>query len=277
MPTGIYTRTKKQIKKIVKRNKSIKQRHICSIYMSNRIVSKRTKEKMRLNNLGKKMSEETKQKMSRVKMGKNNPSYGKGCTLSTRKKLSDSHKGQIAWNKGIEQWKDKIHPRLGKKHTKEALVKMSKSWIKKGQCSWNKGKKFPLISGENSPTWKGGLPKCLNCGKKLLNYTSSQCQECYFKYSKNPTSIESKVYDELKARGFLFESQKVINGRFIVDAHIPSLNLVIEADGDYWHSLPKTAKKDKAENAYLKKCGYNLLRLTETEINNGDFINKLPN
>jgi len=37
------------------------------------------------------------------------------------------------------------------------------------------------------------------------------------------------------------------------------------------------AKKDKAENAYLKKCGYNLLRLSETEINNGDFINKLPN
>lgn len=30
-------------------------------------------------------------------------------------------------------------------------------------------------------------------------------------------------------------------------------------------------KKDKAENAYLTKCGFNLLRLSEAEINNTNF------
>lgn len=94
--------------------------------------------------------------------------------------------------------------------------------------------------------------------------------------NKNPTSIEKKVYEELKTRGFLFETQKLINGRFVVDAYIPSLNLVIEADGDYWHSLERMEKKDKAENAYLTKCGYNLLRLSEKEINNGRFRRRLP-
>ena len=92
---------------------------------------------------------------------------------------------------------------------------------------------------------------------------------------KGPTSIEKKVYEELKVRGLLFEKQKLINGRFLVDAFIPSFNLVIEADGGYWHSLPRVIKKDKAENAYLTKCGYNLLRLTETEINNGQFKIKI--
>ena len=35
-----------------------------------------------------------------------------------------------------------------------------------------------------------------------------------------------------------------------------------------------TNKKDKAENAYLTKCGFNLLRLSEEEINNGSFKEK---
>ena len=92
---------------------------------------------------------------------------------------------------------------------------------------------------------------------------------------KEPTSIEKIVYDELKKRGLVFEKQKLINGKFLVDAYIPSLNLIIEADGDYWHSLDRVRKKDKAENAYLTKCNYKLLRLSEREINDGSFINKL--
>ena len=93
--------------------------------------------------------------------------------------------------------------------------------------------------------------------------------------SRSPTSIEKKVYDELKSRGLLFEKQKLIEGIFVVDAYIPSLNLVIEADGDYWHSLPEAIGRDKSRNAYLAKCGYNLLRLTETEINDGSFRRKI--
>ena len=92
---------------------------------------------------------------------------------------------------------------------------------------------------------------------------------------KEPTSIEKAVYDYLILKGILFEKQKLINGKFIVDAYIPSLNLVIEADGSYWHNLPKVRGKDKAENAYLTKCGFKLLRLTETEIYNGDFKERM--
>jgi len=54
-----------------------------------------------------------------------------------------------------------------------------------------------------------------------------------------------------------------------------SLNLVIEADGSYWHSLDRVQKKDKAENAYLLKCGFNLLRFSEQEIKNGSFKERL--
>lgn len=64
-------------------------------------------------------------------------------------------------------------------------------------------------------------------------------------------------------------------GWFLVDAYIPKLNLIIEVDGEHWHSLQNIIKKDKAENAYLKKCGYKMLRIREYEIKDGTFLNKL--
>jgi very-short-patch-repair endonuclease len=89
------------------------------------------------------------------------------------------------------------------------------------------------------------------------------------------TSIERKVYEELKTRKLSFEMQKLINGKFLVDFYIKKFNLIIEVDGDYWHSLPRVIKKDMAENAYLSKCGYNLLRLSEREINNDSFKERM--
>lgn len=181
---------------------------------------------------------------------------------------------------------------------------------KSGWSAWNKDKKLLNRTGSNHPRWKGGKNKCLSCEKILSNRVAKKCKSCVQKgnkwgvankgkipknilantsenyrkmgllgakvlYERNPTSIELKVYEVLKDMGILFETQKLINGRFCVDAYIPSLNLVVEVDGGYWHSLPKIIKKDKAENAYLTKCGYNLIRLTEEDINSGSFKQRL--
>ena len=83
------------------------------------------------------------------------------------------------------------------------------------------------------------------------------------------TCSKCKLTRQLNYKAYWYVSKH--NGKFLVDVYIPSLNLIIEADGDYWHSLDRVIKKDKAENAYLKKCGYNFLRLSEMEINNTDF------
>jgi len=92
---------------------------------------------------------------------------------------------------------------------------------------------------------------------------------------KSPTSIEKVVLNELTEMGLIFESQKIINDKFCVDIYILKSNLVIECDGTYWHGLDRIVKKDKSENAYLSKCGYNLLRLTEDEIKNGNFRERI--
>ncbi len=151
---------------------------------------------------------------------------------------------------------------------------------------YSKNKKN-VYGGEKSPLWiKRMSINCRACSAtfKLLpsaikngegKYCSQICAKTFQLTNREPTSIEIKLYKELTKRQIVFQDQYLINDKFWVDAYVPSKNLIIEADGNYWHSLPKMMKKDKAENAYLTKCGYNLLRLSETEINNGSFKERL--
>ena len=63
-------------------------------------------------------------------------------------------------------------------------------WAKHYTC-WNKGKKLPKISGKNSPHWKGGKAKCINCRKQLTTYNAQRCWECYKKIKgKKPIEFE---------------------------------------------------------------------------------------
>ena len=50
---------------------------------------------------GKCRSPETIAKISAAQSGANHPNFGKFMTIEQKKKLSESHKGQLAWNKGI--------------------------------------------------------------------------------------------------------------------------------------------------------------------------------
>ena len=205
----------------------------------------------------------------------------KGIHLSQK---TEFKKGVAPWNKGL----GKRPPVFCVECGKELLHK-----IRKVKRCLSCAQKY--YRGNKIYKWKGGKPRCVECGKKLSRREYKVCYNCYIKSnyfkkslkekqmkgllsqqnSKEPTSIEKKLYQELKDRGFLFETQKIINGKFVVDAYVPKFNLIIECDGIYWHSLDRVVKKDKAENAYLTKCGYNLLRLTETEINNYKFVKKL--
>ena len=43
---------------------------------------------------------------------------------------------------------------------------------------------------------------------------------------------------------------------------------IIQWDGVYWHNKPKRKNLDISQDAYLKKCGYNVLRITDKQIKN---------
>jgi very-short-patch-repair endonuclease len=77
------------------------------------------------------------------------------------------------------------------------------------------------------------------------------------------TSIEELMYGELERRNVPFAKQQVIDGLYLVDAVILSARIVIECDGDYWHSLPGAPERDQKKTRYLKSRGYIVLRFSE--------------
>lgn len=87
-----------------------------------------------------------------------------------------------------------------------------------------------------------------------------------------PTSIEQKLYTYLDKLGVQFTPQKSIGNKlYRVDAYIPTMNLAIEVDGTYWHSLKKAIKADARKDTFIESIGMNLLRIPENCIRNGTY------
>jgi len=84
------------------------------------------KEKAKQRNIGKKYSPEINQ--LKGKKGKLHPHYGKHFSQNIKDKMSESHKGQIAWNKGKKRCQ--IAWNKGKKLSDETRLKIRETHIK---------------------------------------------------------------------------------------------------------------------------------------------------
>ncbi len=67
-----------------------------------RVLTEEHKRKISDSNRGKPKSEKHRQSCSLAKKGKDNGCTGRIYSLETRKKMSESHKGHIPWNKGLK-------------------------------------------------------------------------------------------------------------------------------------------------------------------------------
>lgn len=83
---------------------------------------------------------------------------------------------------------------------------------------------------------------------------------------KRDTSIEMAVHGVLKELGIVFESQASI-GPYFPDFYLPERKLIIECDGDYWHSTERAKGKDRIRDRWFQERGYTVIRLRECDIN----------
>lgn len=238
---------------------------------------------------------------------------GKYHTEKTKKKISQTLKGRIPWNKGkchTEDTKErmklvskhnggrsgKLNTFYGKKHTTESKKKISETKIRLGI---HRGDKNPFYSkhlsletrkkisemrktkiGEKNSNWKGGKVKfvCEICGKEKDISSSAfkrgrgktcsrRCRGIYTtKHMKTKdTSIEIAIEKELIERHIPYMKQVSILGIALVDFLLPS-KVIIQCDGDYWHSEKINKGKDMAQDMALCVYGYKIFRFTETEI-----------
>ena len=84
--------------------------------------------------------------------------------------------------------------------------------------------------------------------------------------SHKDTSIEKKIETLLIKHGISYEKQKPIKTFTIADFFIAP-NILIYADGDYWHSLSAAKARDTRNNKLLFELGYTVKRFSENAIN----------
>lgn len=178
-------------------------------------------------------------------------------------------------NSGIPRRKIN-HQEIGRKSS----ITMKKLYAEGKIKSFIKDKKFEEYYGEK----KAGELK-----EKIRDKRAKQI------FPVNDTSIEIKIQNFLKQLGISFFTHQYINikHKYRCDILIPSINLIIELDGDYWHGNPlfypeeqliqrqkEQKERDCIRTKELQEKGFKVLRLWENDIKKmelNDFKNKIEN
>lgn len=231
---------------------------------------------------------------------------GREVSESTRRKIGLHHKG-----KKISEQQRINHSKLMKQlysegkmvspmKDKKGVHLSPKTEFKKGNPSWNKGKTYHRIGGafggfetrykKGHEVWSKGLHIWKNkkhpdgmLGKHHTEETKKKIRERRLKqiFPIKDTTIEVKIQNFLKQLNIEFFTHyhiKEIEHSYQCDILIPSMNLVIECDGDYWHKYPVGTDIDHIRTSELLQKGFKVLRLWEFEIrkmNLNDFKSKL--
>jgi len=102
-----------------------------------------------------------------------------------------------------------------------------------------------------------------NAGKSYGQPTALQSEKS--PALQKATNIENQFRYALLRKGLNFIEQANI-GPWSCDFFLPEHKLVIEADGEYWHSIPKTMMKDRRKDLWLRSHGYSVLHFEGKKI-----------
>jgi len=104
---------------------------------------------------------------------------------------------------------------------------------------------------------------CAECGEPTTNKRFCAVA-CYRKHT-GETSIESAVREVLEAERIPFAQEQKI-GRWSVD-FLLACGVIVEVDGDYWHSQPGVRERDAARDLTISsQHGLQVIRLTEAAV-----------
>jgi len=187
---------------------------------------------------------------------------GKKRTELDRKKMSQSAKNRTkkVWNVGLT------------KETDERLMKISLNLKKKS--SWSKGKTFSKEHCEKISKSNKGKIRSASTKEKIKLARMHQV------FPKKDTKPEKMMQIALSLHKIKFVTHKPIFGQ--PDIFIEP-NICIFVDGDYWHNLPSSLKRDSEVNHKLNEMGYKVIRIWEStikkDVNNSalNIINMIKN
>ncbi|CAM2952044.1 DUF559 domain-containing protein [Paenibacillus sediminis] len=195
------------------------------------------------------------------------------------RKCASLHHSQCMVGKGNPNFGGTFHGKLTSDRTTEEMAESVRKMVATREARKS-------LHGERNGRWAGGWREvtCIICSKtyntppyryrRIMAGIQQACcdHNCARLYAQTQvktakTSIEIKMANELTKREIAFEEQYILGNKFALDFYLPEYKIVIECDGDYWHTKPDVVKRDRSKNAYIAACGLTLFRFWEREIN----------
>lgn len=162
--------------------------------------------------------------------------------------------------------KGKVSPKKGLNKENCDILKRASNSLKKKykedeeiKCGFKKGFK-------HTEEWK------IKQGERMKNGGALKAR--FSKRKRGDTKIEICMEKYLNEIGIdNIKKHKIDN--FEIDFFIPSVNLTIECDGEYWHDYPNHTEKDIERDYYLMRKGLFGLRFWGKEIKNENFCKNM--
>jgi very-short-patch-repair endonuclease len=176
--------------------------------------------------------------------------------------MKEWHKNNVHPNKGRKMPKElkerlmKInsHP-FSEEHKNKIRAALKKVW-KNPESTFN-SELYRKKIGENTKRFAKEHPE---------HYVMMGIKGTISCSRRNPTSIEKIMMAALQQAGIPFTFQKWIGYGFVYDFGLGGQNILIECDGEYWHSRPENKDRDRKKDEYAREKGFKLLRFTGTQI-----------
>ncbi|NLD48299.1 MAG: DUF559 domain-containing protein [Clostridiaceae bacterium] len=130
------------------------------------------------------------------------------------------------------------------------------------------GKKFRLSKSLAEQKGRNPTYCSIACREKDPEYMGHINGNLVQQHKKGLNKLEltgRKILQDLEIE---FNEQILMFNKFLVDVLLKNKKIIIQWDGVYWHSKPERKKLDISQDAYLKKCGYEVLRFTDKDIKN---------
>ena len=123
---------------------------------------------------------------------------GKTYTISKPKKITIRVCKNCGKKFSIETW------RLKDKNRGKFCSQKCNQIFHRGENSHFFGRR---MTGENSQSWKGGKPNCIDCGKKLSIYQGKRCQQCNLKFYSGENHYNWQNWKSLEPYGSTFNKE----------------------------------------------------------------------
>jgi len=130
------------------------------------------------------------------------------------------------------------------------------------------GKTFKLSKSLAEQKGRNPMYCSIRCREKDPDYMGHINGNLAQQNKKGLNKLELVGRKILQDLGIKFNEQVLMFNKFLVDVLLKDKRIIIQWDGEYWHNKPKRKRLDISQDAYLRKCGYKVIRITDYQIKN---------